>query len=155
MDLEKVVGNDSVLESYFWSQIKTGLESEFTHLSRIENTAGSGVADVTACHSSVDVWLELKIFHKNKLQFRNSQGIWIRKRSRVGGRIFVLARRDHLSSAQMLLYKAIDVVEAPSKPLPEKKSFLVDWDDLPDPIYYCDKPFKWTAIHEHIFNVPG
>lgn len=144
-----------MLESYLWNQVKGGLSSATTHLSRIENTAGAGIADVTGCCKSVEAWIELKIFHSNKLQFRNSQRVWIYDRDKVDGKIFVLARRDHMASAQILLYKAIDVVMSPSKPLPEKKSFVIDWDDLPQPICYCSKPFKWDQFHKHIFTAPG
>lgn len=138
-----------VKESYFWQQVKGGLEDSETHLCRIENTAGVGISDINACHKGVEAWLELKIFHGARLHFRNSQRNWIHRRWTVGGRVFVIARRDD----QLFIYDGVKCVLAPSRPESNEKSFSVLESDLPTPIYTCNKPFKWDIARKYIFGL--
>jgi hypothetical protein len=140
-----------VTESYFWQQVRTGLSDDLTHLCRIENVAGTGISDVNGCRRGQEVWIELKIFHGRRLYFRSSQRSWVVERDRVGGRVLVLARRDD----QAMLYRAVDVVLAPHSVVKEGKSFHVDADDLPLPLYSCRKPFNWFELSLAIFNRPG
>jgi Holliday junction resolvase len=135
-------------ESEFWRQVKVGLEAQGAHLSRIENTAGSGIPDVNACRGGVEVWIELKIFHGRRLYFRNSQRSWIFRRDAAGGQIFVLARKDE----RLFLYCGIDCVRVSSSSMVGDKSFSVLDVDLPNPIYSCMKPFKWPQIRDAIFG---
>ena len=139
----------NIKESALWQQVKNGLEDEQTHLSRIENTAGTGISDVSACSHGVEVWLELKVFHGNDLHFRNSQRAWIKRRLEVGGRVFVIARKE----GAMFMYAAGDVLTAPFiQHPPERKSFHVKSQDLPRALYACDKPFKWQELREKLFG---
>lgn len=140
-----------VKESYFWQQLKAGLEDNDTQLSRVENTAGTGVSDVTAAHGGREAWLELKIFHGNSLSFRNAQRIWIMKRVRCGGRVFVVARFID----ELLVYDGLTAVSAPSKPASNLKSFTVNMSDLGDPLLRCGKPFKYDTVRQIIFALPG
>lgn len=139
----------TVKESYFWAQIRAGLESGDTHLSRIENTAGTGISDVSACHNGREVWLELKVFHGNNLQFRASQRNWIYKRSMVGGRVLVVARKGD----ELRIYDGYKAVMSPSTPIAERKAFVVAEIDLPEPLLSCQKPFKWQSIKNTIFGL--
>jgi hypothetical protein len=137
-----------VKESYFWSQVKAGLTSAEVDLCRIENTAGSGISDVNACCGGREIWIELKVFHGNRLYFRNSQRAWIVRRGQVGGRVFILARRDD----EILLYRAIDIVVGPHTTGSDGKSFSVAAEDLPLPIFRGAKPFKWNLIRAILFK---
>ncbi len=137
-----------VKESYFWQQVKAGLEDIRTHLSRIENTAGTGISDVSACNKGREVWLELKVFHGNNIHFRSSQRIWITRRVAVGGKVLVLARKDD----ELLLYEARHVLAAPFTSHGEdRKSFHVKYADMPYPNYSCKKPFRWEEVRNAIF----
>ena len=139
----------NIKESALWQQVKNGLEDEHTHLSRVENTAGTGISDVTACSHGVEVWLELKVFHGNDLHFRNSQRAWIKRRLEVGGRVFVIARDGEMLYA----WAAGDVLAAPfTQHPPECKSFHVKAVDLPAPLYSCRKPFNWRELREKLFG---
>lgn len=139
----------NIKESALWQQVKNGLEDVDTHLCRLENSAGSGVPDVNACSHGVEVWLELKMFHGNDLHFRNSQRAWISRRLAVGGRVFIVARKDD----QLLIYRAASMLAAPfTQHPPEKKSFHVKWADLPIPLFLCKKPFKWADVRRTIFG---
>jgi hypothetical protein len=139
----------SMKESDLWKQVKNALEDEHTHLSRIENTAGTGISDVSACSHGVEVWLELKMFHGNDLHFRNSQRIWISRRLAVGGRVFVLARQNDV----LRVYSAASLLLAPFVQHElERKSFHIKWSDLPMPLYICKKPFKWPELRSVIFE---
>ena len=137
-----------VKESYFWQQAKMGLEDLDIHLSRIENTAGTGISDVSACRNGVEVWIELKVFHGRRMYFRNSQRSWISKRSSVGGRIFILARKDD----ELRLYRAMDVMVAEYEPSSDGKSFSVSELNLGEPLYRCCKPFRWGEVRAKIFG---
>jgi hypothetical protein len=137
----------AVKESYFWSQVKTGLSSQDTHLCRIESTAGTGVFDVNGCHEGQEVWIELKVFHGQRLHFRSSQKSWGSTRSKVGGRIWILARKDD----EMLLWHANLVFACEAKVDKEGKSFSILAKDLPPPIFSCKKPFKWQELKDILF----
>lgn len=123
------------------------MESSDVHLSRVENTAGSGISDVTACHAGVEVWIELKVMHGNNLHFRNSQRSWIVRRTDVGGRVLVIVRWDDC----LVIWKGRDAVLAPSTSITGKKAFYVKQSDLPVPLYACNKPFNWKEIKQAIF----
>jgi hypothetical protein len=140
----------AVKESYFWQQVKAGLDDAGTHLSRIENTAGTGISDVSACCLGREAWIELKVFHGKRLHFRNSQRVWITRRVAAGGRVLVLARRDD----DAVLYRALDVVLSACKVESDGKSFSIDASDLPTPIFSCHKPFKWSELRSAIFELP-
>lgn len=66
----------------------------------------------------------------------------------MGGNIFLLARRDD----ELLLYDAYTVIGAKSTAHSDKKSFSVNSEDLPNPLYSCKKPFKWGEIKQKIFG---
>lgn len=144
-------------ESAFWQTIKKHLDSADIHISRIESSTGSGVSDVTACRNGVSPWLELKVFHGNRLYFRNSQRVWIKNRTDVGGHVLVVARKDALHKTigppdTIFVYDARLVVLCPSKPSTDNKSFSIDVDDLPQPLCKTYKPFDWNLIRETIFD---
>ena len=140
--------NVQVKESYFWAQVKAGLDDGSTHLCRIENTAGTGISDVNACCRGQEIWLELKVFHGRRLYFRNSQKSWIVRRSEVGGRIFVLARNEDT----LIMYDAAAMMQCEAIHGNDGKSFSVDVDKLPPSIYVCRKPFKWAELRERLFG---
>lgn len=136
-----------ITEAYFWKQVREGLSNQTTHLCRIENTAGTGISDVNACSSGIEVWIELKVFKGMQLHFRNSQKAWITTRCNVGGRVFVLARKED----DIFLYDGGDVMDAVSNPVSERKSFFIRYEDLPKPLYWGIKPFKWDELRNKIF----
>ena len=137
-----------VKESYFWQQVKSGLDGPDVHMCRIENTAGTGISDVNICAGGRELWLELKVFHGKILHFRTSQRIWIARRLQVGGTVWIVARNGD----DFELYDAAAVMAAPHKSNPEKKSFSVATADLPSPVYRCSKPFRWGEIKDALFK---
>lgn len=138
----------NVKESYFWKQVKAGLGDMAGHLSRIENTAGTGISDVNMCYQGHEVWVELKVFHGEKLHFRTSQRAWISKHDACGGSVVVLARKDDL----LLVYQARECLDAKHKVASDCKSFTVDYADLPSPIYSCRKPFRWMEVRNALVD---
>lgn len=139
-----------VKESYLWSQLKMAISDDETHLCRIENTAGTGIADVNACYRGVEVWLELKVVHGNFVSFRTSQRGWMLTRHRAGGRVLVFVRNGD----ELALYMATDMLAAEHRPAPDGKSFTVHVNDLPTPMFRCKKPFSWHDVKENIFHGP-
>lgn len=143
----------AVKESYFWTQVKAGLGDDETQLCRIENTAGTGIFDVNGCRAGREVWIELKVFHGNRVHFRNSQRIWGLRRASVGGNLYVLIRHDNgLGGAVMLLYSAMAVFNVAYKSEPGGKSFSILSNDMPEPLYRCSKPFRWDGLRTQIFE---
>ena len=137
-----------VLESYFWQQVKSGLSGEEIHLERIENSTGSGVSDVSACSRGREIWLELKVAHRGWVSFRTAQDIFIRRRSAVGGIIFVLIRDEDT----LKLYAPDSLLNAPRSVDPKGKRFRVKLANaVAPPIFQCTKPFRWTQVQECIF----
>lgn len=147
-DAVELMFSGNLKESYFWQQVKAGLSAPDVDLSRIENTAGTGISDVSACCGGFEVWLELKVFHGKYLHFRNSQRTWINRRHEVGGVIYVLARKDD----EMFLYVATEVLACPFTST-KKGGFIVKFDDLPTSVFHCRKPFKWNDLKNTIW--PG
>lgn len=139
--------SQQILESQLWAQIRASLSSADTHVSRIENTVGTGISDVSACHGGVEVWLELKVFHGQRLHFRASQRIWITNRTHVGGRVFVVARMDNV----LMIFDGKAVVDTPNYKIETSKAFSILLQDLPTPLYSCKKPFDWTKIKQALF----
>jgi hypothetical protein len=137
-----------VSESEFWQKIKRGLDLPDVHMSRIESTSGPGISDISACCNSVETWLELKIFHSNRLHFRASQRIWISRRMEVGGRVLVLVLRNE----EIFIYPGSIVLLNEYRVEKEGKSFSIHFDDLPTPMFTCGKPFKWQQIKGTIFG---
>lgn len=137
-----------VKESYFWKQVKAGLEDQHTQLCRIENTAGTGISDVNICSHGVEVWLELKVFRRKYLHFRTSQRVWITRRTSVGGLVWIVARNGD----DFEIYDAVAILACPHKSNPDKKSFSIAAADLPSPVYRCSKPYKWREIREALFK---
>ena len=145
----------SVKESYLWTQVKAGLDDGKTHLSRVENDAGTGVFDVNACRRGVEVWIELKVMRGNYLHFRTSQRSWAAKRIACGGRALVLARQDVDSTSHVWLFRASDIIECPHQVEKDGKGFRINLYDLPTPIFGCKKPFDWFELRRKIFEPEG
>jgi hypothetical protein len=136
-------------ESAFWQQTKAGLDGPDVHLSRIENTAGTGISDVNMCCNGVEIFIELKMFHGTKLHFRMSQRSWIVRHLNCGGRVFVMARMGDV----LYLYNAQVCMDAEHTPHADRKSFTVDIKALPPPLYVCKKPFKWREVREKLLGL--
>lgn len=120
---------------------------------RIENSAGSGVCDVSACRRGREVWIELKVFKGNKIWFRKSQPSWIARRTSHGGRIFVLARkRDDLllyrgADLPLLLKECIAEVDGSSSGIRADPSLV-----QARAVGVFPKPFNYAALAELIFS---
>jgi len=92
-------------ESQLWDRVRKGLVEASDlkiDIHRVENMVGAGMPDVNFCYKGVEGWVELKhadkppardstpVYHSGGL--RPDQIVWIHKRARAGGRVFVLAR---------------------------------------------------------------
>lgn len=93
-------------ESDFWKRMKSHA-SPGVHWVRIENTAVSGAPDLNGCKNGVDRWVELKVMRDGRITVRHSQLLWIFKRSRIGGRSFVLVRDE--SARKIVLFTGVQV----------------------------------------------
>ena len=135
-------------ESAFWQSVKAGLSAPDVQLCRIENDSGNGISDVLATRRSIVRFIELKVFHGQRLHFRNSQRSWILRHAEVGGGVLILARKND----EMFLYRGEEVVSvAAYKQGSDQNSFSILQNDLPAPLLASHKPFAWNALREAIF----
>jgi len=78
-------------ESAFWSRLRKGL-SPHVHYDRIENSAGNGMPDVTACKRGERWFLELKVFTGKQIKWRFSQIKWVQNSLRAGANeVYIVA----------------------------------------------------------------
>jgi hypothetical protein len=68
------------------------------HWQRIENVAGTGVADVNGCCDGVEFWSESKVAKNGEFEIRPDQIAWLTLRRRHGGRVFVTVREEQTLS---------------------------------------------------------
>jgi len=85
------------LEKNLWAWLKRGtLRCRDLHMERVENSIAEGTPDVDACYQGADFKIELKtgsvtIRHGYvRTKFQPKQLPWIKRRTKVGGRAFVL-----------------------------------------------------------------
>jgi hypothetical protein len=96
-------------------------------------------------------WLELKIFHGNRIHFRTSQREWIQKRTKSGGKVWVLSRdKDVLE-----LWDPIDLLVLMPKIEVTGKSFSINPREnnlLVKPVIRLCKPFYWYGLRSVMFG---
>jgi len=85
-------------------------------LVRIENRSLPGVPDVNGCYNGIEFWLELKVIKGNSLQLSKFQKAWIYERTRVGGKVFVLARP--LSGSVIKVFEGSNAIQGPESRFP-------------------------------------
>ena len=139
-------------EAKFWASFKNGM-SRFKqlHMTRVENSTGSGVSDVTACYEGREAWLELKVFKGNRIHFRSSQRTWIDARLAAGGRIWIVARYEQVEPPLIELYDPAEVFKSEYKVEVPGKSFSIKRVDLPQPELTLKKPYDWDRLLTKIF----
>jgi hypothetical protein len=90
---------DAVRETRLWGWLKNAspVLAERLHMTRIENRAGAGCADVEACMDGLQAWIELKTeprpsspSSRVKPRFEPTQWPWHRRRLMAGGSTYVL-----------------------------------------------------------------
>lgn len=137
-----------IKESDFWKSVRANLANSHTHLCRVENDAGTGIFDVSACSNGNERWIELKVFHGRRIHFRASQHSWCVRHTEVGGKCLVLARKED----EVFLWRAMDLMNvANTKVEVDGKSFSILYEDLPQPIFRAKKPVPWDSLRAIIF----
>ena len=80
------------IDGGLWAEISSHLRH--WHWQRIETGGtGRGIPDANGCSESCEVWLELKATEGWKPVIRPEQIGWAERRTRAGGRVFLLTRR--------------------------------------------------------------
>ena len=77
-------------ESRLWKALRDGVTD--VHWTRIESWSSPGVPDVNCCASFGEFWIELKVTKSNRIALAPHQIAWHFKRSRYGGRSYILTR---------------------------------------------------------------
>lgn len=131
-----------MLEAKLWESLKRGFERfrPRLHCVRVENTAGSGIPDLTICHEGKESWVELKIKRGRKIEFRAAQHAWIAQGLAAGRRIFVLVRENDDIRIYRIRHPGdtLQLQDWPSAvPADWEGSIPLDWDSMVQ--------FFWTS----------
>lgn len=102
-------------ESSLWEWLRDNTKSmERLHMTRIENSASSGIPDVDGCWRSHQFWWELKVCDRParpttliKPRFEPGQVPWLEARCAAGGAAFVLLQVGSRHKAQRYLIPGI------------------------------------------------
>lgn len=124
-------------ESAFWSTVSKNLTG--MHIQRIETGGtGRGIPDFNACCDGVEFWVELKVVNAGKkIGLRPEQVGWLIKRSKTGGRCFVLVRTP---DAEIFLYKG------------DKAREIVDEGLRLEPELKLTKPYDWDKLNKYLIG---
>jgi len=80
-------------ESSFWGLVKSHLPPDIDY-QRIETGGtGLGIPDVNICDAGRECWVETKIVDGNRVKLSPEQVAWHWRRTRVGGKTWILARK--------------------------------------------------------------
>ena len=101
-------------ERNLWLRLKTAVPKG-THLTRIENRAGSGVPDSLMAHLGRVLFCELKCTKGDTVSIRPSQIAWNMQYSRAGGVSFFLV--STASKPDLFLFAGGDAVNLNEKGL--------------------------------------
>lgn len=122
---------------------------------RIESVTSVGQSDVHGLYQGVDIWIELKIFHGNIIDFRKSEISWITRRIMLGGRVWILARKTTKSEDALYLYRGSDIpallangvisIEGKRQGILKAPLTICSWGSV------WLSPFNWEALKERMF----
>jgi hypothetical protein len=112
------------LKEVDWTSIETGM-------------TGRGVPDSNGCYHGSEFWIEYKKTTGLKIKLRPEQIVWIDKRVRHGGRVFVAVRRQKKKTDELWIFDGGDVVGLARNGL--RCSALGIWDGGP-------KHWEWTKV---------
>jgi hypothetical protein len=130
-----------VKETKLYAKIRPYLQ-RWGEFDRVENAAGSGMADVFYNIDGKTGWIETKVSHGHSIFFEKFQPQWLGKHRRLGARIFVLVLD---SDEAIRLYDAADVVKAPRSA--QGKWVTVSMNDLGPPELIMPKPYRsWDLM---------
>lgn len=110
---------------------------------RVENSIGSGMADVFYNIEGKTGWIETKVAKGDFIYFEKFQPQWLGKHARVGARIFIMVMDKHET---IHLYPARVILKAPRAPY--DKWVTVNMKDLP-PVFNMPAPYRsWKSVRE-------
>jgi hypothetical protein len=139
-------------EAYLFQTLKQGVPE--AHWTRIETVVGAGVPDLHGCWEGRDAWIELKMFHGNRISVRTSQVSWHTNRLLHGGMAHFLARRGD----ELWLLRSNVLVNLAKNPQYAKtsgsdgKSIEIDIPRMAATKIFR-KPFPWTEVRDALFGV--
>lgn len=77
-------------EAKLYALLKKHLKK--VHFVRIESYTENGIPDVNACYNGKEIWIELKANTHKDLGLSKWQKVWIAKRIKAGGTVFIMNR---------------------------------------------------------------
>ena len=121
-------------EAKLYALLKKHLKE--VHFTRIESYTENGIPDVNACYNGQDIWIELKANNSKDLGLSKWQIVWITKRLKAGGTVFIINRP--LLQRTLKIYSGSVVHE----PLTSVK----------EPLATFNEPIDWIALKDLLFT---
>ncbi len=155
---------EQVKESEFWGWLRDELTMGFPgiHIQRIESgSTASGIPDVNLCYKGIEAWIELKAAKltqrspvKGRFDLRADQASWLEKRSRAGGKAWVLVGVPNYDESEgrwgeMLLFQGTFALQLVS--IPKDLSLQ----DLKDRAYLVLPKERGTCVRTLLAAVLG
>ena len=125
-------------ESKLYALLKKHLKD--VHFTRIESHTENGIPDVNACYNGKDIWVELKANNSKDLGLSKWQIVWIMKRLKVGGTVFIINRP--LLQRALKIYSGSIVREPITSDTEPLATFFdpIDWIALKDLLFTAGEP---------------
>jgi hypothetical protein len=77
---------------------------------RIESMS-SGMPDINACMTGLEVWIESKVFVTGRVLLRPEQYAWGHRRATHGGRVYVVAWHTKQNTLFLWRYPGVDCIQ--------------------------------------------
>jgi len=121
-------------EAKLYALLKKHLKK--VHFTRIESYTENGIPDVNACYNGRDIWIELKANNSKDLGLSKWQKVWIAKRIKVGGTVFIMNRP--LKERALKIYTGSVVLDP---------SFSSQ-----EPRFTYKEPIDWELVQRDLFS---
>jgi len=123
-------------ESKLFALLKKHLKE--VHFTRIESYTENGIPDVNACLNGKEIWIELKANTSKDLGLSKWQRVWIAKRIKVGGTVFIMNRPQ--KELTLRIYSGSLVLE------PRTSGY--------EPLIAVKEPINWELVQRTLFPEP-
>ena len=108
------------------------------HFTRIESYTENGIPDVNACLNGKEIWIELKANPSKDLGLSKWQRVWIAKRIKAGGTVFIMNRPQ--KELTLKIYSGSLVLE------PRTSGY--------EPLIAVKEPIDWELVQRMLFPEP-
>jgi len=123
-------------EAKLFALLKKHLQK--VHFTRIESYTENGIPDVNACCNGKEIWIELKANTHKDLGLSKWQKVWIAKRIKAGGTVFIMNRP--LKERALKIYRGSVVLGSLTSAQEAHTTF--------------HEPIDWELVQRELFPSP-